>query len=261
MIALALAAVLAASPGWRIVDPQDALVVDTTRGRVIVELRPELAPVSVERVKTLARTHVYDGLLFHRVLPGRFAQTGDPGNKDGGRSSLPNLPPEFLADDLPPAELSVVRRSSDGVEGFVGSSPVAALQPDAVVPGHHGLRAWGMVCQGVLGMGRDAPVDSGNSEIYFTQAANRYLEHDYSVVGRILVGQGAIDGLAPGFPPAHPDRMLKVQVLADIPAAERPQVEVMDQTGPAFAALVEAARRARGADFTACDALPPARVR
>ncbi len=261
MIAMMLAALLAASPGWRLVDPQNALVVDTTRGRVIVELRPELAPLSVARVKQLARMHVYDGLLFHRVLAGRFAQTGDPDNKDGGKSSLPNLAPEFLVDDLPPAQLSVVRRSSDGVEGFVGSSPVAALQPGAVAPGHTGLRAWGAVCQGVLGMGRDEPRDSGNSEIFFTQTANRYLDHDYSVVGRILVGQGAIDTLATGVPPAHPDRMLKVQVLADLPAPDRPQVEVMDQTGPAFAGLVEQARRSHGADFSVCDALPPARVR
>ncbi len=261
MIALALAALMAASPGWRMVDPQNALVVDTTRGRVIVELRPELAPASVERVKTLARMHVYDGLLFHRVLPGRFAQTGDPGNKDGGKSDLPNLPPEFLIDDLPPSELSIVRRSSDGVEGFVGSSPVAALQPGAVAPGHTGLRAWGAVCQGVLGMGRDEARDSGNSEIFFTQTANRYLDHDYSVVGRILVGQAAINALAPGFPPAHPDRMLKVQVLADLPAPDRPQVEAMDETGPAFAALVEQTRQARRADFSVCDVEPPARVR
>ncbi len=260
MIGLLLAAALGAS-GWRPVDPQNALVVDTTRGRVIVELRPELAPLSVARVKVLARMHVYDGLLFHRVLPGRFAQTGDPNNKDGGKSSLPNLPPEFLIDDLPAARLSVVRRANDGVEGFVGSSPVAALQPSAAVPGHAGLRAWGAVCQGVLGMGRDEPRDSGNSEIFFTQTANRYLDHDYAVVGRILVGQGAIDALAPGFPPARPDRMLKVRVLADLPAAERPQVEVMDQTGAAFADLVKKTRRERGADFSVCDALPPARVR
>ena len=140
-----------------------------------------------------------------------------PGNKDGGKSSLPNLPPEFLIDDLPAGLLRPVRRSSDGVEGFVGSSPVAALQPSAVVPGHTGLRAWGAVCQGVLGMGRDEPRDSGNSEIFFTQTANRYLDHDYSVVGRILVGQAAIDSLAVGFPPAHPDRMVKVRVLADLP--------------------------------------------
>jgi peptidylprolyl isomerase len=261
MIGLLLAAALATEPGWRVVDPQDALVVDTTRGRVIVELRPELAPRSVERVKALARMHVYDGLLFHRVLPGRFAQTGDPDNKDGGKSSLPNLPPEFLVDDLPASAMTVVRRASDGVEGFVGSSPVAALQPTAVVPGHAGLRAWGAVCGGVLGMGRDEPRDSGNSEIFFTQTANRYLDHDYSVVGRILVGQAAIDALAPGFPPAHPDRMVTVRVLADLPAAERPRVDVMDEAGPAFAALVGKTRQARGADFTVCDVETPARVR
>ncbi len=236
-------------------------MVDTSRGLVIVELRPELAPRSVARVKALARMHVYDGLLFHRVLPGRFAQTGDPDNKDGGKSSLPNLAPEFLVDDLPPSTLNVVRRSSDGIEGFVGGSPVAALQPGASVPGHHGLRAWGAICQGVLGMGRDARVDSGNSEIFFTQTANRYLDHDYSVVGRILVGQAAIDALAPGFPPAHPDRMLEVRVLADMPAAERPRVEVMDEAGAAFAALVARTRQARGADFSLCDVEPPARVR
>ncbi len=261
MIALLLAAALAATSPWRPVDAQNTLVVDTTRGRVVVELRPELAPRSVERVKTLARMHVYDGLLFHRVLPGRFAQTGDPGDKDGGKSSLPNLPPEFLIDDLPTAKFTVVRHATDGMEGFVGASPVAALQPGAVVPGHAGLRAWGAVCQGVLGMGRDEAVDSGNSEIFFTQTANRYLDHDYAVVGRILAGQAAIDTLAPGFPPAHPDKMLKVRVLADMAAADRPRLEVMDESSPAFAALVDRTRRARGADFTVCDVQPPVRAR
>jgi peptidylprolyl isomerase len=77
-------------------DPQNTLVIDTTQGRVVVKLRPDLAPRHAERLKQLARDKFYDNVPFHRVIPGFMAQTGDGANGNGtGGSKYPNLPAEF----------------------------------------------------------------------------------------------------------------------------------------------------------------------
>ncbi|TMJ32616.1 MAG: peptidylprolyl isomerase [Alphaproteobacteria bacterium] len=77
-------------------DPQNTIFLDTKYGRVIIRLRPELAPKHAERIKTLAREHFYDNAPFHRVIPGFMAQTGDGERGDGtGKSKYPDLPAEF----------------------------------------------------------------------------------------------------------------------------------------------------------------------
>lgn len=77
-------------------NPEHMLALDlSTGGRVVIQLRPDVAPLHVERVKTLARLGFYNGLTFHRVIEGFMAQGGDPlGNGTGG-SSLPDVPNEF----------------------------------------------------------------------------------------------------------------------------------------------------------------------
>src|SRR5262245_25709679 len=78
------------------VDPQNTLVIDTTRGRVVVKLRTDIAPQHAERLKQLARDKFYDNVPFHRVIPGFMAQTGDGQNGNGtGGSKYPNLKAEF----------------------------------------------------------------------------------------------------------------------------------------------------------------------
>ncbi len=248
--------VVAAAVAFRPVDPAHTLVIDTTRGRAIVELRPELAPKSVERVEALARRGTYDGLQFHRVLAGRFAQTGNPNNRDGGGTELPDLKLEAVK-RLDVSRLPTATRAADGRSGFLGAQPWASPPP-----GPDGrAAAWGAYCAGVMGMGRQAAPDTGNSEIFLTFQPERGFDHDYAVVGRVVVGLDALSAVAVGEPPARPDRMLRVRVLADLPAAERPAVEVEDTASPAFAARIAAARRAKGADFTVCDLPLQGRVR
>src|SRR6187200_2958053 len=78
------------------VDPQNALVIDTTKGRVVVKLRTDLAPKHAERLKQLARDGYYNNVPWHRVMDGFMAQTGDGKNFNGtGGSKYPNLPAEF----------------------------------------------------------------------------------------------------------------------------------------------------------------------
>ena len=79
-------------------DPENTLLIETSKGPVVIELRPDLAPKHVERIKALAREGFYDGIVFHRVIDGFMAQTGCPQGRGTGSSKLPNLPAEFNAE-------------------------------------------------------------------------------------------------------------------------------------------------------------------
>jgi peptidylprolyl isomerase len=79
-------------------DPQNTIVIDTNKGRIVMKLRPDLAPKHAERIKQLARDKYYDNVPFHRVIAGFMAQTGDGQNKNGtGGSKYPNLQAEFTS--------------------------------------------------------------------------------------------------------------------------------------------------------------------
>jgi len=93
-------------------DPENTLVIETTKGRVVIELRPDLAPNHVERIKTLAREGFYDGVPFHRVIEGFMAQTGCPQGTGTGGSSYPNLKAEFNAEPHVRGVCSMARAQS-----------------------------------------------------------------------------------------------------------------------------------------------------
>lgn len=92
-------------------DPENTIFLDLEYGRVVIQLRPDLAPQHVERFKTLARDGFYDGLVWHRVIEGFMAQTGDPMGDGTGGSDLPNLPAEFSPEDHVRGSLSMARAS------------------------------------------------------------------------------------------------------------------------------------------------------
>jgi peptidylprolyl isomerase len=79
-------------------DPENTLLIETSKGPVVIELRPDHAPQHHERNNTLARERFYDGIVFHRVIDGFMAQTGCPEGRGTGGSKLPNLPAEFNAE-------------------------------------------------------------------------------------------------------------------------------------------------------------------
>ena len=79
-------------------DPENTLIMDTTQGKVVIALRPDLAPKHVERIKQLAREGFYDGIVFHRVIEGFMAQTGCSKGTGTGGSKLGNLAAEFNAE-------------------------------------------------------------------------------------------------------------------------------------------------------------------
>src|ERR1700752_2509639 len=97
VVTAVLAAVACAVPGISLAaDPlENVVLLDLKDGRVTILLRPDLAPKHVEREKQLTREGFYNGIVFHRVIPGFMAQTGDPTGTGTGGSSYPDLPAEF----------------------------------------------------------------------------------------------------------------------------------------------------------------------
>jgi peptidylprolyl isomerase len=92
-------------------DPQNTLVIELKTGRVLIKLRPDLAPKHVERAKTLAKQGFYDGIKFHRVIDGFMAQTGDPTGTGSGGSKLPDLPAEFTREVYKRGSVGAARTS------------------------------------------------------------------------------------------------------------------------------------------------------
>jgi peptidylprolyl isomerase len=93
-LALPLAA-LVASSAVAAKDDDNTVIMTTKYGKIVIKLRPDLAPKHVAQIKALVKRKFYDGIVFHRVIPGFMAQTGDPTGTGSGGSDLPNIPSEF----------------------------------------------------------------------------------------------------------------------------------------------------------------------
>jgi peptidylprolyl isomerase len=180
---LALLLCIAAAPALAQEDgPGPNLVIEIAgqaNGRVVIDLLPDLAPRHVAQVTALARAGAYDGVVFHRVIDGFMAQTGDVrfGRAGGdlsragmGGSDLPDIPAEF----------------SD--EPFV---------------------------RGTVGMARARDPNSANSQFFIMFADGGFLDGQYTVFGRVIEGMEVVDAIARGEPPAEPDRMVSVTVVGD----------------------------------------------
>jgi peptidylprolyl isomerase len=169
LAALGLAAMVG-SGAAAAADPENTLLIELESGEVIVEMLPEVAPGHVARIKELARDGFYDGIVFHRVIPGFMAQTGDPtgtGTSGSGRGKLK-------------AEFSKVPFE-----------------------------------RGTVAMARTMDPDSADSQFFICFAPAPHLNGQYTVWGRVVDGMEHVDSIAPGEPPANPDKMLRVRVAAD----------------------------------------------
>ena len=92
-------------------DLDNTLYLELEDGRVVIQLRPDLAPAHVARIKELAREGFYDGVVFHRVIPSFMAQSGDPTGTGRGGSDKPDLPAEFSNEPFVRGTLGMARTS------------------------------------------------------------------------------------------------------------------------------------------------------
>ncbi|WP_442958125.1 peptidylprolyl isomerase [Phenylobacterium sp.] len=248
---------------WRTPDPQDILVIDTNKGRILVELAPLAAPNHVARLRELTRKGLYDGRSFFRVIDAFMAQTGDPEDRGTGGSDLPDLAAEFTF--RRGAETPFVRVADQTVAeiGFIGSLPVMTQSSQLMPLTADGrVSGWALFCPGVAGMARGGAPDSANSQFFLMRQAYPSLEKRYTAFGRVISGLEVVRAIKTGEPVDPPqDVMTRVQVLADMPASSRPKVRVIETRGAWFAAEIARVRASLGADFTACAISIPSEVK
>jgi cyclophilin family peptidyl-prolyl cis-trans isomerase len=153
------------APAEVVANKANHLFIDLSSGGTVeIVLRPDLAPRNVERIQELARRGFYNGLVFHRVIPGFMAQGGDPKGTGEGGSELPDLKAEF--------------------------TPVPFLR-------------------GSVGAARAGSPDSANSQFFIMFAPHPELDNNYTLIGRVVAGMDAVDGIAPGEPPEQPTKIVK----------------------------------------------------
>jgi peptidylprolyl isomerase len=273
LLALAPAALSAPSPqpanpapsasDFRTPDPQDILVIDTNKGRILVELVPLAAPAHVVRVRELARQGLYNGRSFFRVIDQFMAQTGDPKDDGTGGSELPDLAAEFTFRRGADTPFFQVADQAVAEIGFIGSLPVMTQSSQLMPMTADGrISGWALYCPGVAGMARGGSPDSANSQFFLMRQAYPSLEKRYTAFGRVIAGLDVVRAIKTGEPVDPPqDVMTRVQVLADMPAASRPKVRVINPRSPWFAAEVARVRASLGADFTACAISIPSEVK
>ena len=155
-------------------------------GTVEIELLPDLAPNHVERIKTLTRDGKLDGVVFHRVIEGFMAQTGDV---EFGRKGGPNL-----------------HRAGTGGSSMPDLEAEFTDEPFA---------------RGVVGMARARNPDSANSQFFIMFADGMYLNGQYTVFGRVISGMEAVDEIKKGNPERNgsvedPDYIVRAQIKADM---------------------------------------------
>ncbi len=160
-------------------DPENTILIALESGTVVIELLPDIAPGHCARMKELAREGAYDNVVFHRVIDGFMAQTGDVEHGKAGGN---------------------LRRAGTG-----GSDKPDLEAEFSGVP-HD---------RGTLGAARSSSPNSANAQFFINFADNHFLNRQYTVYGRVISGMAHVDALTRGEPPANPDVMLSVKVAAD----------------------------------------------
>jgi len=239
-----------ASPSdWQRLDPADILVLDLPGGRVIMALAPEFAPEHVANIKALVAERFYDDLVVVRSQDNYVVQWGDPAEDPEDRKPVKkaraSLAPEFdraLSDDLPVTLLADGDAYAPQV-GFAGGFPVA-VDPKAG-------RMWLTHCYGMVGVGRDVALDSGNGgEMYVVIGqAPRHLDLNVTLVGRVVKGIEHLSTLPRGTGPLgfyeEPEQFVEIESMrlgSEIPRSDWQDWEILRTDTPTFEALVESRR-------------------
>lgn len=247
---LTMTDVIAASKpsDWRPLDADNTLYVELPSGRVVIELAPAFAPNHVANIKALVRENYFDGLAIIRSHDNYVVQWGDPDGKREIKNAKKTLPAEFF---VPIDKNAPFTRLPDG-DVYAPQVGHSNGFPSARDPKRG--QAWLTHCYGMLGVGRDTPSDSGGgTELYVVIGhAPRHLDRNVTLVGRVVQGIEQLSTLPRGTGPLgfyeKPEQRVplkSVRVAADVPAAERSDLELLRTDTPTFDALVETRRNRR----------------
>lgn len=245
-----VSAILAASRAdeWRRLDSERTLYMDLASGRIVFELAPEFAPRHVDNLRALIKAGWFEGLSINRVQDNFVTQWGDAEGNKKIVGAAERVTGEFERDwsrDLPFTPLSDGDVFAPRV-GFVNGFPVGGDPTNG--------RIWLAHCYGALGVGRDTAADSGSgAELYAVIGhAPRQLDRNITVLGRAVIGMELLSALprgteALGFYASAAERIpiRALRFAADVPLAERTELELLRTDSASFAAVVEARRNRR----------------
>lgn len=254
--------ILATAPAddWRPLDPDNTLLMELATGQVLIELAPRFAPAHAANIRALAHGSYWDGLAIVRVQDNFVTQWGDPDGEDAAKARplpagvSPKLPAEFSVPIDAIGKAAGFARLPD-VDGWAPRTGFAQGFPVAADP--KSGKAWLAHCYGMVGAGRGDAVDSSNgTELYVVIGqAPRGLDLNITVVGRVLKGMELLSALprgsaAMGFydKPEQRTGIQRIRLLADMPAEQRPALQVLKTESATWAQLLDA-RRYRGGWF------------
>lgn len=252
---------------WRDLDPANTLYITTSKGRVVLELYPEIAPIHVERIKKLASEEFYDGVIFHRVIEGFMNQTGDPLGNGTGDSPYGDLEAEFSfarkRQSMPVQPLGDLKGKLHGNTvntGFYKALPVATPPDDFMSMTK--TDSYGIHCKGVASMARTSIPNSANSQFFLMRAEYRDLDNEYSIWGATIDGHENLTKLNVGVvgnPGFVPDEMVTVRLGSDLPESERANIQILRTDRPSFLTYVGSLRKKTGRSARICDIQVPTR--
>ncbi len=255
-------------PGtWRRIDAENLLWLLINGQVVLVELRPDFAPQHVAQIKTIVRNGHYDGLPFHRVIDDFMAQGGEVASVYSLPEPYPVIVPEFTFRRNPTTTpITLVSRPGEPAIWGYADGIVVQSQSESIAPmmADQSVNSWMMHCPGVASMARaDAP-NSADTQFFLMRQAQTQLDQNYTAWGRVVVGLDVVRGIKAGpaetdgrLPPDQADRLMRAEIVADLPAADQPVVYVQQTNSPAFTSTL--ATLTEGGVRDPC-ALPPVPV-
>ncbi len=252
---------------WRSPDPKNLMVMQLPTGRVLIELAPDFTPLHAANIRTMAREQYFDDLAIIRVQDNFVTQWGDPNDDENGDKSKVHslgkasktLPPEYTRKIDPKLEWTALP------DGDVYAPEVGFSEGFPAARDPASGQMWLTHCYGMVGVARDVAPNSGSgSSLYAVIGqAPRRLDRNLAIAGRVIEGMPLLSGLTRGPEPmgfyADPAQRItieSVRLAADIPAKDRPAIEVLRTDSATFAALVDAKRNGRNAFY----ALPAGKV-
>lgn len=227
---------------WRDVAPDNLLLIDTEHGRITVELNPDFAPEHAARMQELAQNNAYADSRFYRVIDGFVAQGGL--NDEDKISMFPTLKNE---NDRPISDAGFVPLGN----GDLFTEEVGHIDGFPVGRSAELGREWLLHCPGAMAMARDTDPDSGGTEFYIVLDAQRYLDRNLTVFGRVISGMDKVQKLKRGKrevqsgviqPPEQGDLITAFQLATQLPPETRPAYRVMNVQHPEFEAAKTAKR-------------------
>lgn len=238
----------ATAPDWRDVSAENLILIETRHGDIVIELNPDFAPNHAAQFRDLVRADDYNGSRFYRVIEAFVAQGG-------------------LQDDEVIEQYPVLINENDRALSDAAFVPLGNPDLFAPVVGHiDGFavgrsesleKEWLLHCPGALAMARDTDPDSGSTEFYIVLDAQRYLDRNLTVFGRVIDGMQYVQKLKRGDraiesgviqAPEVGDEILSMTVAADMAEAIRPAYQVQAMPSQAFEDA-KTAKRVREEDF------------